>query len=338
MTIEHDRDSFLALSRAEKVELVRQWWQVNYLLGLNSMAGAVACGAHFGVTQNTVRGLQTEAFKDQIKPWSLEYWDANAPAPKCDSCGAVSNGHAMLDSFEGDPEAVAFYWCEKHDGRVERRYLQLANDAYRTDAEDAEIERLAALAPEWRTPHVPREEIPPAPAPEPLGDRVDYAELETRAIAAQLVSSPEATQDALKFLSEAGYTTEQLSHIEHAAAAAMFERDVASVQHVIEDMSATARGVREQLELAGVNFAEVQAEIKKSFPEIAAAEEKRKKAKPATYERVGDVFVKLPDAPYLKCCPTCKREVQTHEEAAEVFGFREVHGKLYMQSRCPKCR
>jgi predicted ATPase len=77
----------------------------------------------------------------------------------------LKTGSELLQSFFGVQDT---YPAEL--GRALRKYLYLANDPYRTDAEDAELDGLRAtlrahsFEPGFEA--VPREAIPPAPAPE----------------------------------------------------------------------------------------------------------------------------------------------------------------------------
>lgn len=68
-----DADFWLALDRATRVELVRCWWLDNDDKGYTSMTGAAACAEFFGSKQNSIRGLQTEAFHGMTAPWQKGY-------------------------------------------------------------------------------------------------------------------------------------------------------------------------------------------------------------------------------------------------------------------------
>lgn len=68
-----DADFWLALDRTTRVELVRCWWLDNDNKGYTSMTGASACAEFFSSKQNSIRGLQTEAFHGAIAPWQKGY-------------------------------------------------------------------------------------------------------------------------------------------------------------------------------------------------------------------------------------------------------------------------
>lgn len=68
-----DADFWLALDRGTRVELVRCWWLDNDDKGYTSMTGATACAEFFGSKQNSIRGLQTEAFQGMTAPWQKGY-------------------------------------------------------------------------------------------------------------------------------------------------------------------------------------------------------------------------------------------------------------------------
>lgn len=68
-----DADFWLALDRGTRVELVRCWWLDHDDEGYTSMTGATACAEFFGSKQNSIRGLQTEAFQGMTAPWQKGY-------------------------------------------------------------------------------------------------------------------------------------------------------------------------------------------------------------------------------------------------------------------------
>lgn len=68
-----DGDFWLALDRAARIEFVRAWWLDHDDKGFTSMTGADACAEFFHSKQNSIRGLQTEAFKGLIAPWQKGY-------------------------------------------------------------------------------------------------------------------------------------------------------------------------------------------------------------------------------------------------------------------------
>lgn len=68
-----DADFWLALDRGTRAELVRCWWLDNDDKGYTSMTGASACAEFFSSKQNSIRGLQTEAFHGVTAPWQKGY-------------------------------------------------------------------------------------------------------------------------------------------------------------------------------------------------------------------------------------------------------------------------
>lgn len=70
---ELDADLWLAFDRATRIEFVRAWWLDHDDKGFTSMTGADACAEFFHSKQNSIRGLQTEAFKGITAPWQKGY-------------------------------------------------------------------------------------------------------------------------------------------------------------------------------------------------------------------------------------------------------------------------
>jgi hypothetical protein len=113
-----DADFWLALDRAARIEFVRAWWLDHDDKGFTSMTGADACAEFFHSKQNSIRGLQTEAFKGVIAPWQKGYvsgWREVVTAP---------TDYAALES-----RAVGHMLAEAKDEASQQAALKFLGEA-----------------------------------------------------------------------------------------------------------------------------------------------------------------------------------------------------------------